>query len=142
MKTITARTGSWFASADDAGARLSPAGYWYSFVSRPLFQFMLLRWYFRMFIWARFLWQCSRIELNLIPTHPDRAAGLGFLDASIAAFAPLLLAHGAMFAGLIANPIFNAGAKLTDFKVRIISKARKNEQHVPSDGTEKSHALR
>jgi hypothetical protein len=79
-----------------------------------------LRWYFRLFIWARFLWQSARLELNLIPTHPDRAAGLGFLAGSSLAFAPLLLAHGAMFAGLMANQIFFAGAKLTDFKLEII----------------------
>ena len=72
-------TGTWYATVTDGGTQLSPAGYWYIFVSRPLFQFILIRWYFRMFIWARFLWQSSRLELNLIPTHPDRAAGLGFL---------------------------------------------------------------
>ena len=103
-----------------AATQLSPAGYWYIFVSRPLFQFILIRWYFRLFIWARFLWQSSRLELNLIPTHPDRAAGLGFLGMSSAAFAPLLMAHGVLLAGLMANPIFFAGAKLTDFKMEII----------------------
>lgn len=71
-------------------------------------------------IWVRFLWQSSRLELNLIPTHPDRAAGLGFLGMSSTAFAPLLMAHGALLAGLMANPIFFAGAKLTDFKMEIL----------------------
>jgi len=103
-----------------SGTRLFPAGYWYVFASRPLFQFVLFRWYLRLFIWSRFLWQSSRLELNLVPTHPDRAAGLGFLAASTAAFAPLLLAHGALLAGLMANPILFAGAKLTDFKMEII----------------------
>lgn len=112
-------TGTWFAAVTDDGRQLFPAGYWYIFVSRPLFQFILIRWYFRVFIWARFLWQSSRLELNLIPTHPDRAAGLGFLDESGAAFAPLILAHGASLAGLIANPIFFEGAKLIDFKLEI-----------------------
>ena len=120
MEKIGAGTGTWYATATDAGTHLSPAGYWYIFVSRPLFQFILIRWYFRLFIWARFLWQSSRLELNLIPTHPDRAAGLGFLGRSCAAFMPLLMAHGALVAGLIANPIFFAGAKLTDFKMEII----------------------
>jgi hypothetical protein len=77
MEKIASGAGTWYTSTDDAGAHLSPAGYWYSFVSRPLFQFILVRWYFRLFIWARFLWQSSRLELNLIPTHPDRAAGRG-----------------------------------------------------------------
>ncbi len=45
-------------------------------------------------IWARFLWQVSRIDLDLIPTHPDRSAGLGFLGGSAFALSPLLSAHG------------------------------------------------
>jgi hypothetical protein len=118
---IGAGTGTWYAIAAENGIHLSPAGYWYIFVSRPLAQFIMIRWYFRVFIWARFLWQTSRLELNLIPTHPDRAAGLSFLGASCSAFAPLLMAHGAMLAGLMANPIFFAGAKLTDFKMEIVS---------------------
>jgi hypothetical protein len=32
----------------------------------------LLRWYMRFFIWFRFLWHVSRMNLNLIPSHPDR----------------------------------------------------------------------
>lgn len=112
--------GTWYATTSNGGPQLSMAGYWFIFVSRPLFQFILIRWYFRLFIWGRFLWQSSRLELNLIPTHPDRAAGLGFLGMSCAAFMPLLLAHGVMLAGLMANPIFFAGAKLTDFKMEII----------------------
>jgi hypothetical protein len=113
-------TGTWYAAVTDGGTQLSPAGYWYIFVSRPLFQFIFIRWYFRLFIWVRFLWQSSRLELNLIPTHPDRAAGLGFLGVSSMAFAPLLMVHGVLVAGLIANPIFFAGAKLTDFKMEIV----------------------
>lgn len=111
---------TWHATAAAGGTDLSPAGYWYDFVSRPLFQFILVRWYFRIFIWVRFLWQSSRLELNLIPTHPDRTAGLGFLGGSAAAFAPLLAAHGALLAGLMANEIFYAGAKLTDFRMEVI----------------------
>jgi hypothetical protein len=117
---IGTSTGTWYATANDGDTHISPAGYWYIFISRPLFQFILVRWYFRLFIWTRFLWQSSRLELNLIPTYPDRAAGLGFLGATSAVFEPLLMAHGALLAGLMANPILFAGAKLTDFKMEII----------------------
>jgi hypothetical protein len=120
IEKIGAGTGTWYATATNGGTQLSLAGYWYIFISRPLFQFIMVRWYFRLFIWARFLWQSSRLKLNLIPIHPDRAAGLGFLGGSSDAFAPLIMAHGALIAGLIANPIFFTGAKLTDFKMEII----------------------
>ena len=93
----------------------SLAGLWYGYVSLPMFQFMLLRWYFRLFIWARLLWQVSRLELSLVPTHPDRAGGLGFLSSIVYAFMPLLLAQGTLYAGMIANRIVFLGAKLPAF---------------------------
>jgi hypothetical protein len=102
------------------GARLTPAGFWLVFVSLPLFQFLLLRWYFRLFIWARFLWRTARLDLDLDVTHPDRAAGLGFLGDSLAAFLPLAAAHGVLFAGTIADRIIFGGARLTDFEAPVL----------------------
>jgi hypothetical protein len=67
---------------------------WFGYVSLSIFQFLLCRWYFRLFIWTRFLWQVSRIDLRLVPTHPDRVGGLGFLADTVYAFIPLLIAHG------------------------------------------------
>ena len=108
---------TWYATPSAEGARLSLAGIWYGYVSLPIFQFLLVRWYFRLFIWARFLWQVSRIELSLIPTHPDRVGGLGFLSNTVYAFAVLAVAHGALLAGTLSNRIFLLGATLPQFKV-------------------------
>ena len=110
---------TWYAMPIGGGRRMSPAGWWFVYVSLPLVQFIMLRWYFRLFVWARFLWQVARCELSLVPTHPDRAGGLGFLSLTPIAFAPLLAAHGALLAGLIANRIFFQGATLPDFKVEL-----------------------
>ena len=112
-------TTTWYATPTPDGSALSLAGMWYGFVSLPLFQFLLCRWYFRLFIWMRFLWQVSRIELSLVPTHPDRVGGLGFLANTAYAFAVLAVAHGTMVAGMLANRIFFVGASLTQFKVEI-----------------------
>jgi len=98
---------------------LTPAGYWYVFVSIPLLQFILLRWYFRLFIWFRFLWHVSRLNLHLVPTHPDRRAGLGFLGRTVYAYSPILFAQGAMLCGLVASRIFYTGARLISFKLQI-----------------------
>ena len=98
---------------------LTPAGYWYVFISIPILQFILLRWYVRLFIWFRFLWQVSRIDLNLIATHPDRCAGLAFLGKSAYAFGPILFAQGAMLAGLVASRVLYKGESLLGFKLQI-----------------------
>jgi hypothetical protein len=112
---------TWYAAPAGDGRQLHLAGWWYFLVSLPLFQFLLLRWYFRVFIWARFLWHVSRIDITYAPMHPDRTGGLGFLSRIGYAFAPLLIAQGTLLAGMIANRIFFDGAKLTDFKVEIFA---------------------
>ena len=111
---------SWYGVAVDGKLQPSLAGWWLGCVSLPLFQFLLLRWYFRLFIWARFLWQVSRLELQIVPTHPDGCGGLGFLAVAVQALSPLLLAQGALLAGLMASRIFYAGAKLPEFKLELI----------------------
>ena len=116
---LTLATPTWYAVPTDAGMTLSLSGRWFGYVSLPVFQFLLLRWYYRIFIWTRFLWQVSRIDLSLIPTHPDRVGGLGFLSNTAYAFVPLAAAHGAMLAGLIANRIFYGGAELLEFKAEV-----------------------
>lgn len=110
---------TWFSVFADGSHRFSPAGLWYAYVSIPVFQFMLARWYFRIFIWARFLWQASRMKLHLVPTHPDRSGGLEFLADSVIAFIPLVLSQGVLLAGLISNRIFYGGEMLLDFKLEI-----------------------
>ncbi len=116
---VALSTATWYAMPTAEGLKLSLAGRWYAYVSLPVFQFMLFRWYYRILIWARFLWHVSRIELSLIPTHPDRVGGLGFLAGVAFAFAALAVAHGAMLAGTIANRILYMGAALPEFKMEI-----------------------
>jgi hypothetical protein len=108
---------SWYASSD---GNLTPAGYWLVFVSIPIFQFLLVRWYFRFFLWFWLLFRISRLDLKLVPIHADRTGGLGFLGVSTNAFAALLVAQGVVLAGVIASQIFYAGRALPDFKVGIV----------------------
>jgi hypothetical protein len=110
-------TATWYAMP---GGRwhLTPAGFWYVFISIPILQFILLRWYLRFFIWYRFLWQVSRIDLHLVPTHPDRCAGLAFLGKSVYAFGPILFAQGAMLAGVVASRVLYRGESLLSFKLQ------------------------
>jgi hypothetical protein len=87
----------------------------------PIFQLILLRWYLRLLIWFRFLWQVSRLHLRLTSTHPDRAGGLAFLGKSSYAFGPILFAQGALLAGLVASRVLYQGESLLSFKMKAIS---------------------
>jgi hypothetical protein len=111
---------SWYGVPSEGRLHPSLAGWWLGCVSLPLFQFLLLRWYFRLFIWAHFLWQVSRIELRIIPTHPDLCGGIGFLGRVGDAFSLLLLSQGALLAGMMANRIFYTGARFPEFNMEII----------------------
>ena len=112
---------TWYGMTVTGKLQPTLAGWWLGCVSLPLVQFILLRWYFRLLIWTRFLWQVSRIDLRLVAIHPDRAGGLGFLSTVTYAFAPLLAGQGVLLAGVMANKIFYAGAKLTDFKLELLA---------------------
>jgi hypothetical protein len=72
---------------------------WYNFVSRPIFSALLLLWLWRLILMTMLMWRVSRLDLALVPTHPDRAGGLGFVSVLPLAFAPPILATSAMLAG-------------------------------------------
>jgi hypothetical protein len=110
---------SWYASPEAGQLHLTVAGYWLACVSLPVFQFLLLRWYMRILIWSLFLLRVSFLKLHLLPAHPDRAGGLGFLGKSSFAFVPLLFAQGSLLAGEIASRIFYSGQSLLSFKSTI-----------------------
>jgi hypothetical protein len=110
---------SWFAVRSGGMMSLTKAGYWYAFVSLPIFRFLLFRWYFRIFLWYQFLWRVRGLPLQLNLYHPDHAAGLGFLAGSVLAFSPVLLAQTTLFSGAIADRILHTGVRLVDFKLEI-----------------------
>jgi hypothetical protein len=111
---------TWFATVDGAHTRLTLAGWWYVHVSNPLFQFLLLRWYFRVIVWFVFLRSVSRLPLRLIPTHPDRAGGLGFLGLASHAFVPVILAQSVVVAAVIGSKILFQGSPLVSFQYEIV----------------------
>ncbi len=82
---------SWRSITPGGGAGTTAAGYWLDFVSLPLFNFLVMRWLWRMLLWAIFLSRVARLDLHLVPTHPDRAGGLGFLGEVHAVFGLILV---------------------------------------------------
>jgi hypothetical protein len=99
-------------SVQSARADAPLAGYWYWFVCLPAFRFVLLRSVFRLVVWYAFLWQLSRLDLKLYPSHPDRVGGLRFVSEVQVSFAYMAAAASAILAGGIAEEIVTTGIGL------------------------------
>ncbi|MGH7332602.1 MAG: hypothetical protein ACREKS_07600 [Candidatus Rokuibacteriota bacterium] len=78
--------------------RLGFAAWWYLWVSRPLYAVLLFSWIWRLVVTVILLWRISRLDLQLVPTHPDGCGGLGFLQTLPTAFAPVILAASTVLA--------------------------------------------
>jgi len=111
---------TWYATVDGAQTRMTIAGWWYVHVSIPIFQLLLLRWYFRCIVWFLFLRSVSRLPLRLMPTHPDRAGGLGFLGLASHAFVPVILAQSVVVAASVGSKILFQGQTLVSFQYEIV----------------------
>ena len=96
---------TWYALRSSAGVSLTWSGWWFVLFSVPLFQFLNLRWLWRLFLWGQFLWRMNKLNLQLVPTHPDEAGGLAFVGESQRFFGIVLFAYSIAFAGVLANGV-------------------------------------
>jgi hypothetical protein len=80
-------------------------GQWYWIVCLTMFRFLIFRWLWRLGLWCYFLWQVARLELHLVPTHPDGVAGMGSLEVAHSYFAPLVLAISIVMSASFAEEI-------------------------------------
>jgi hypothetical protein len=110
---------TWYGDVSGGSFHYTPAGYWLVFVAVPLFQFVTLRWLWRIALWYQFLWRVNRLPLTLNLYHPDQSGGLGFVEKSALAFAPVLVPYSAIMAGMIGNRIWHTGARLADFRMDV-----------------------
>ena len=88
-----------------AGAGVTMAGQWYWVVCLTSFRLLILRWVWRLGLWSYFLWRVAKLDLHLVPTHPDGAGGLGYLEIVHTHFIPLVLAISAVEAASFAEEI-------------------------------------
>jgi hypothetical protein len=79
--------------------------WWFLMVCLVLFRFLMFRWLWRLGLWGYFLWRLARMDLELVPTHPDGVAGLGYLEVVHAHFTPLILALSVIPSAMVADGI-------------------------------------
>jgi hypothetical protein len=95
-------------------------GWWYLWISRPIFQIFILSWVWRLVLVAILLRRIVKLGLDLVPSHPDRLAGLGFIESLPRAFVPLALAMSCVLCGHLAHEIAWHGAHFSSFKIPLV----------------------
>ena len=108
----------WSVETDGA---LGFGGVWFGYVVRPLLTALLLGWLWRLFLVTWWMWRIARLPLALVPTHPDRAGGIGFIKRLPHGFTLVTLALSAMMASRWAHEVVFHGALLTSFQLPLIA---------------------
>jgi hypothetical protein len=121
LRLFSGNVSAWNSLVSESGHRFTLAGYWYALVSIPIFQFLVYRWLWRMFIWCRFLRRVSKLDLQLVPTHPDQAGGLGFLGEAHRVFAVFIFAYAVTGSGVFARAILFDKVPIDAYRVPIAS---------------------
>jgi hypothetical protein len=65
---------------------------WLKSISLPLFRFVIFRWIWRFCVWSWLLWRISKLELQLVATHPDHCGGIAFVEIAQTTFAAIVFA--------------------------------------------------
>jgi hypothetical protein len=89
---------SWEGAVVAGEIRYSWAGLAARYFSTPLFHFLMLRWIWRFVVWMIMLLRVSRLPLQLLPLHPDRSAGVGFLAIYPSVFSGFVFALSSVIA--------------------------------------------
>lgn len=114
---------SWYGTHTDAGFSLTLAGWWLLGFCIPFYQFLVLRWLWRLFLWFQFLGRVRGLNLQLFPTHPDGAGGLGFIGETQRFFGILLFTFSLASMGVLANEVLYGKVPLRNFLPAIVTSA-------------------
>jgi hypothetical protein len=99
---------------------VSAAGWYYALVSQLIFRFLIGLSLWKWCLWICFLFRLSRLDLQLIPTHPDQHGGVGFLGMSSLAIAPTVFVICGAIGSTWRIQILDHGAHLMNFKIDAI----------------------
>jgi len=106
---------TWAVASAGGDVALTPAGWWTVIVSSTLFWFLLLRWIWRIVVWARLLKALSNLDLRLVAHHPDGLGGVAFLGQSPNTFTLFVFAISWLPAALIAQDLMSGQMTVTTY---------------------------
>jgi hypothetical protein len=110
----------WAVDAPAAGG-FGFGGRWYLYVARPIYVTFALAWLWRVVLLFVLSRRLAALDLALVPTHPDRRGGLGFLESLPSAFSPVVLALSAVLAAGWAHDVVYHGTSIASLRLEMVA---------------------
>ncbi|HEV7731740.1 MAG TPA: hypothetical protein VGR62_06245 [Candidatus Binatia bacterium] len=108
---------AWAAETVDGHLGYGFGGWWFMWVTRPLYLMLLLGWLWRLVLTNRLLAGIAKLPLAIVPTHADGLGGLGFLQRLPVAFAPVVLAISSVLASRWGHDVMYHGVHIDSLKL-------------------------
>jgi len=112
-----------WAAQEGGGTQFGFGGWWYLHVSRAIFLVLLLAWLWRVILLITLFFRIAKLDLQIVPTHPDGAGGLGFIERFPKAFSPVLFAISAVASARWAHAVLYHGTDVQALKMHMLSLA-------------------
>lgn len=103
--------------AVESDGTLGFGGLWLAYVARPIFIALLLGWLWRLVLLVVLFARIGRLDLSLVPTHPDRVGGLGFVEPLPMAMSLVTFAIAIVLTSRWAHEIFYHDQTIASFKM-------------------------
>jgi hypothetical protein len=101
-----------------------PSGFgplWYLWVARPIFLAAVVVWVWRALLLGIALHRLTTAGLGIVPTHPDRAGGYGFLEALPGGFGLVAFALSATIASSWAHQVLHHDLDVMTLRVPMVA---------------------
>jgi hypothetical protein len=92
-------------------------GWWMVYVSRPVFFALVCVSLWRLVLLFLLFKRIAVLDLEIVPTHPDRAGGLGFLEKIPTAFSLFVFAISLVLSSRLAHEVIYHGLQVQSLKL-------------------------
>jgi hypothetical protein len=110
---------SWRWTQTASGLAPTPAALWCTWVSDSLLLYWMVWWLWSLVAWAVLMSKISKLDLRLLPTHPDRSGGLGFLGIGHVRMAAMFSPASVVVSAAVVSMVKHGDAPLMTFKVGV-----------------------
>jgi len=111
----------WAVDTEGVSQHMGFGAWWFLYVGRPMYLALLLCWLWRVILLFLLFGRIAKLNLSIVPTHPDRAGGLGFLERFPKAFVLVVLATSAVLASRWAHDVVYHGVTVQSLRLPMMA---------------------